>query len=68
MTIQRNWQHRVENNDNPEKLATQGTQDKDNPKKLATLGTQDKDNQGKQNKNSSQYVLDTTIPKQTEKT
>jgi hypothetical protein len=58
----------TQDTDNPKKLATLGTQDTDNPKKLATLGTQDKDNQGKQNKNSSQYVLDTTIPKQTEKT
>ena len=54
ITIQRNWQHRVENNDNPEKLATQGTQDEDkqnknNPEKLATQGTQDED---KQNKNA----------------
>jgi hypothetical protein len=30
--------------DNPEKLATYGTQDKDNAEKLATYGTQDKDN------------------------
>ena len=29
----------------------------DNPEKLATLGTQDED---KHNKNSRQYVLDTT--------
>jgi hypothetical protein len=29
--------------------------------KLATLGTQDDD---KQNKNTTQYVLDTTMPKQ----
>ncbi len=37
------------NNDNPEKLATQGTQDKE-----------------KQNKDTTQYVLDTTIHKQNE--
>ena len=48
--------------DNPEKLATQGTQDEDkqnknNPEKLATQGTQE---EGKQNKNTTQYVLDTT--------
>ena len=30
----------------------------DNPEKLATQGTQDED---KQNKNTAQYVLDTTI-------
>ena len=34
----------------------------DNPEKLATQGTQDED---KQNKNSTQYMLDTTIRKQT---
>ena len=32
----------------------------DNPEKLATQGTQDED---KQNKNTTQYVLDATIPK-----
>jgi len=35
----------------------------DNPEKLATLGTQDED---KQNKNTTQYVLDTTVHKQTQ--
>ena len=35
----------------------------DNPEKLAIQGTQDED---KQIKNTTQYVLDTTIPKQTE--
>ena len=35
----------------------------DNLEKLATLGTQDED---KQNKNTTQYVLDTTIRKQTQ--
>ena len=54
--------------DNPEKLATQDTQDDDkqninNPEKLATQDTQDDD---KQNINTSQYVLDTTIRKQTQ--
>jgi hypothetical protein len=34
----------------------------DNPEKLATLGTQDED---KQNKNTTQYMLDTTINTQT---
>ena len=33
-----------------------------NPEKLATYGTQDEE---KQNKNTTQYVLDTTIGKQT---
>ena len=35
----------------------------DTPEKLATLGTQDEE---KQNKNTTQYVLDTTIRKQTQ--
>jgi hypothetical protein len=37
----------------------------DNPEKLATLGTQDED---KQNKNTTKYVLDTTMRKQTQTT
>ena len=36
----------------------------DNSETLATLGTQDEE---KQNKNTTQYVLDTTIRKQTNK-
>ena len=35
----------------------------DNPENLATQGTQDEE---KQNKNTTQYVLDTTICKQTQ--
>jgi hypothetical protein len=35
----------------------------DNPEKLATLGTQDEE---KQNKNTTHYVLDTTMRKQTQ--
>jgi len=35
----------------------------DNPEKLATQITQDEE---KQNKNTTQYVLDTTIRKQTQ--
>ena len=35
----------------------------DNLEKLATLGTQDED---KQSKNTAQYLLDTTIHKQTQ--
>jgi hypothetical protein len=35
----------------------------DNPEKLATYGTQD---QEKQNKNTTQYVLDTTMHKKTQ--
>jgi hypothetical protein len=35
----------------------------DNPEKLATNGTQDEE---KQNKNTTQYVLDTTMRKQTQ--
>jgi hypothetical protein len=34
-----------------------------NPEKLATCGTQDED---EQNKNTTQYVLDTTTHKQTQ--
>ena len=34
----------------------------DNPEKLATYSTQDEE---KQNKNTSQYVLDTTMRKKT---
>jgi hypothetical protein len=37
----------------------------DNPEKLATYGTQDEE---KQNKNTTQYVLDGTIRKQTKMT
>ena len=37
----------------------------DNPEKSATQGTQDED---KQNKNTTQYVLDKTIRKQTQTT
>ena len=35
----------------------------DNPEKLATQGTQD---EGKQNNSTAQYVLDTTIRRQTQ--
>ena len=35
----------------------------DNPEKLATQGTQDEE---KQNKNTTQYVLDTTMREQTQ--
>jgi hypothetical protein len=35
----------------------------DNPDKLATYGTQDEE---KQNKNTTQYVFDTTMRKQTQ--
>ena len=39
----------------------------DNLEKLATLDTQDtRQRQTKQNKNTTQYVLDTTICKQTQ--
>jgi hypothetical protein len=39
-----------------------GYETMNNPEKLATYGTQDEE---KQNKNTTQYVLDTTIGKQT---
>ena len=47
-TIQRHWQnwaHKTQDEDNPETLATLGTQDVDNPETLATLGTQGVDKQ-----------------------
>ena len=37
----------------------------DNPEKLATYGTQDEE---KQNKNTTQYVLDTTMRTETQLT
>jgi hypothetical protein len=36
----------------------------DNPEKLTTYGTQDEE---KQSKNTTQYVLDTTMRKQTQR-
>ena len=42
---------------------TEGAIKKDNPEKLVTQGTQDEE---KQNKNTTQYVLDTTMRKQTQ--
>jgi hypothetical protein len=39
-----------------------GNQKLDNPEKLETYGTQDEE---KQNKNTTQYVLDTTMRKHT---
>ena len=56
--------------DNPEKLATQSTQDEDKqnknkPEKLATQGIQDEDKQ-KHNTICVGYVLVTTIRKQTQ--
>ena len=44
---------------------SKGQSTMDNPEKLATWGTQDED---KQNKNTTQYVMDTTICKQTQTT
>jgi len=43
---------------------TEGQSKIDNPEKLAAKVTQDEENQ---NKNTTQYVLDTTMRKQTEK-
>ena len=42
---------------------TEGTTKNDNPEKLVTMDTQDEENQ---NQNTTQYVLDTTIRKQTQ--
>ena len=43
---------------------------KDNPEKLATQGTQNEENQKNRNKNknknATQYALDTTVRKQTQ--
>ena len=41
---------------------SKGQSKMNNPEKLATYGTQDED---QHNKNTTQYVLDTTIRKQT---
>jgi len=38
----------------------------DNPEKLATLGRQDTGQRQNKTKNTKQYVLDTTIRKQTQ--
>ena len=46
-----------------EKKDMYNSQDPDNPEKLASQGTQDEE---RQNKNTTQYVLDTTIWKQTQ--
>ena len=48
---------------NKRQTIPKGQSKMDNPEKLATYGTQDED---KQNKNTTQYVLDTTIHKQTQ--
>ena len=48
---------------NKRKRILTGQSNKDNTEKLLTYGTQDKE---KQNINSTQYVLDTTICKQTQ--
>jgi hypothetical protein len=88
-TIQRNWQHEgtIKNEQSRETGNTKGQSRMNNPEKLATLGTQDTrgrqtkqinttqymletsthktQNEDKQNKNTTQYVLDTTIHKQT---
>ena len=42
-----------------------GQSEKEHREKLTTYGTQD---EGKQNKNTTQYVLDTNIRKQTQLT
>ena len=52
-------------NTNKRQRIPKGQSTIDNPEKLATLGTQD---EVKQNKNTTQYVLDTTMRKQTQTT
>ena len=49
--------------DNKRQRIPNGQSTMDNPEKLVTLGTQDEE---KQIKNTTQYVLDTTMPKQTQ--
>ena len=64
-TIQRNWQYRVHKKqaENKRQRIPKGKLKMDNPEKLATQGTQDEE---KQNKNTTQYVLDTTMREQTQ--
>jgi hypothetical protein len=50
---------------NTRKRIPKGQSKMDNPEKLAIQATQDEQ---KQNKNTTQYVLDTTIRKQTQTT
>ena len=57
-TIQRNWQHKVHRTNKCQRIP-KGQSKKDNPEKLATQGTQDEEKQN--NKTTTQYVLDTTI-------
>jgi hypothetical protein len=52
-----------ENYTNILRYPIEGQSKMDNQEKLATLGTQDEDNQIK---NTTQYVLDTTMRKQTQ--
>ena len=60
---------RLSKKDNPEKLTNKRQRipkrlsKKDNPEKLATYGTHDEE---KQAKTTAQYVLDTTVHKQTQ--
>ena len=50
---------------NKRKRTPKGPSKKENPEKLATQSSQDEE---KQNKNTTQYVMDTTIRKQTQST
>ena len=50
-------------NENARQQIPKGQSKMDNPEKLATQGTKDED---KQNNSTIQYVLDTTICKQTQ--
>ena len=51
------------NDANKRQRIPKGQSKKENPEKLVTQGTQDED---KQNKNTTQYVLDTAMLKQTQ--
>ena len=61
---QRNWQHRVHNTKTNRETGSIGYTIRRKTEKLATQGTQYEE---KQNKNTAQYVLDTTMGKQTHK-
>ena len=63
-TLQHTMCHRIyKTTINKRQRIPKGQSKMDNPEKLATYGTQD---QEKQNKNTTQYVLDTTMHKKTQ--
>ena len=70
-TIQRNWQHWVHKTTTNKQSRDTGNigytrrRQTNNPETLATLGTKDDDKQTNKH-NTTQYLLDTTIQKQTQ--